>query len=103
DVPRFRDIHVMRHARVVRNDEQKLAAALERADNGSTAALQYPDDHASRGRGPIVAQSGWPDVAADEHAIFMQSRSGGAFGNGNLLELRIVGLEKAFALAIHAY
>jgi hypothetical protein len=48
-----------------------------------------------------VAQAFGSNVAPHKHAIFVQRRAGGAFRDGNLLETRVVRLEKALALAVH--
>ena len=96
-----RHINVVRHARIVGNDVERIAALRQRADNLRAFAFENADDRAGF-LIVLAAKIFPPHVAPHEHAVFVQRRAGGAFGNGNFLEVGIVRLEKSFARAVHA-
>jgi hypothetical protein len=64
--------------------------------------LQNADDTAGFRRTVVPAKTFSPWIAPNEDSIFMQGGAGIAFGDGNLLKLRIIRLQKSFAGAIHA-
>ena len=99
-VARWRHINIVRNARIIGNDVEKLPALLQRADNLRAPAFQNADDRA--GVRFVFAKIFPAHLAAHQHAVFVQRRAGGAFGNGDFLETRIVRLEKTFARAVHA-
>jgi hypothetical protein len=90
----------MRHARVIRDDIEKPRAALQRADN--LRALAFEDANHRAGfllervaRAPLY-------IAPHQHAILVQRGAGGVFRDHDFLQVRIVGNEKTFSLAINA-
>ena len=100
-VARRRHINIVRHARVVGDDvERSVVLCAQRADDLRALAFENADDRA--GVLIAVAEIFPAHVAAHQHAVFVQRRAGGAFGNGDFLEARIVRLEKTFARAVHA-
>ena len=90
----------MRNARVVGNDVERSAALLQRADHLRAFAFENADDRA--GFLVAVAKIFPPHVAPHQHAVFVQRRAGGAFGNGDFLERGIIRLKKTLARAVHA-
>src|SRR5829696_5524875 len=102
NVARFGHIDVMRNARIVRNDVEELAAALEGANNLSPAPGQNSDHFSGVVLGRLRASAAGPNVTPDEHAVFVQSSGGGAFGDGDFLEAGFVRQQEAFALAVDA-
>ena len=92
----------MRDARVIRNHEDKLSAALQGADELGATALQHADDGAGVGVACVRPKTFGADIATDKHAIFVHGGRSGAFGDSDFLEARIVWLKEALSLAIHA-
>ena len=85
----------MRHARVIGNDVEKLAAPLQRADDLRALPFQDANDRAgfllvAPGRKPFA-----PDIAPHQHAIFVQRRARGLLRNHDFLERRIVRLQES--------
>ena len=99
-IARFRDVDIVRHARIVGNDVEKAIAPLQRADELGSTAFQDADHRSGLLGGRRGLQSPLGHVASNEHAILVQRRRGGVFGNGDLLERGIIGLKKSFAAAI---
>ena len=93
-------INVMRNTRVVGNDVKKLFALCERADDLS--ALTFKNAHNRAVLLIAVAKVFAARIAAHEHAILVQGRASGAFGDGNLLDTCVVGLEKSAPRPVHA-
>ena len=92
----------MRHPRIIGNDEEKLPAALEGADKLRPVPFQHTDHGTGRRPGGFLPQTRGADVAADQHAIFVQRGGRGILRNGDLLQRRVVRLQKSFALPVHA-
>src|SRR5881394_2720277 len=92
----------MRDSRVVRNDVEKSRTALECADDLRAMPFKHAQDRARVARLFTGARRAQLNVPTHEHAIFVHRRPGGAFGNGDLLQRRIVRCQESLALAVHA-
>ena len=90
----------MRHSRVIGDDEKKLPSALQRADDLCPPPLQDADDRAGFLGRAFRAQAPGPDVTAHQHAILMQRRGRGVLRDHDLLQFRVVRLQKPLALAV---
>ena len=102
DIARRGDVDVLGHARVVRNDVKELLGALESADDLHAAAFENANDLACAVAFVTAAEATRTDIEADEDAVFVKGGGSGGFGDDDFLELRIVGLEEAFAATVHA-
>ena len=89
-IARWCHINIVRNARVVGNDIEKLFALLQRADDLGAAAFQNPHHRA------VLLVPGaeiFPaHLAPHQHTILMQRRTRGAFGNGDFFQRRIIRL-----------
>ena len=92
----------MRHPRVIRDDKEKFPATPQSADELRPVAFEHADHGSSGGLWRVRPATLGPHIAAHQHAIFVQRGGRFAFGDGDFLQRRIVGLEKSFALTIHA-
>ncbi len=102
DIARRHHVDIVGNPRVVGHDVEKLPAALERADHLRAATFQDADHRPGGGRGRLRSQSLRTHIASHEHVVLVQGGGGRAFGNDDFLEVRIVGLQKTLALAVHA-
>src|SRR4051812_22819321 len=101
DVARLGNVNVVSDARIVRDDVEKLFAALERANKAAAPALQDADHRARLFGSTAVSVSG-TGIATNEHAVFVQGGAGRIFRDGNFFETRFIGLQKAPSAAGHA-
>ena len=83
-ITRRRHINIVRHARVVGDDVKRVAALRQCADDLGALAFEDADDRA--GFLVAVAKTFPVHIAPHQHAIFMQRRAGGAFGDGDFFE-----------------
>ena len=100
DVARRRHVDVVRHARVIGNDVKKLPAALQGADDLRPAPFQDADDRAGFLGRAFRAQAPRADVAAHQHAVFVQRGGRGVLRDHDFLQGRVVRLQKSLALAV---
>ena len=101
-VARFRHINVVRNARIIGNDEEKLFVPVATCRRSACAAVPECEPPCRFPPRPRRDASPGPDIAPHQHAVFVQGRGGRAFRDDDFLEAGIVRLEKAVALAVHA-
>ena len=101
-IARWRHIDVLRDARIGRNHEEELPAALQRADDLASRFFQNADNAAGdfAGRAPAVGTR--DGVLANENMIAVHGGCGRVVGNADGREFRIVRLYQANSLTIHA-
>src|SRR5690242_5868118 len=63
DIARFGHIDVVRHTRVIGEDEEELAAALQGPDDLGATAFENANDGTGTGHGGIGAQALRPNIA----------------------------------------
>ena len=96
DIARRRHVNVVRHARIVGNDVEKLPAPLQRADDLRAPAFQDADDRSGILSIALRSQTLRFDISPYQNAVFVQGGGGGILRNGDLFKSRIVRLEKPF-------
>ena len=101
-IARLRHINVVRQPRIVRDHVKELPASLQRAHQSRAFAFQDPNHPAGVFLRAAMRQPLRFDLAPHQHAVFVHRCPGRALRNGDLLERRIVRLEKSPAGAIHA-
>ena len=99
-VTRGRHVNVMRHPGIVGHDVEKFAALLQRADDLRPLPFENANDRTRFLTRTISAQTARPAFATHEHAIPVERGRGRFLRNHDLLQLPVVRLQKAFALAV---